>query len=208
MLSRRRVIASGAGAAVLATLGYRTLDRGVFGARKGPAYEPWGDWQGKDGDGIMRPLHAAILAANPHDTQPWLFEPRADSIIIYADRARNLGTFDPFRREMHLGVGCALANLQMAAYTFGYSTDAKASIGRLTVSPPNHPLEAARVFLRRKNAPDNDLIVPDFPRLANWQPQFRIVTPIGDHICATKRSPLSLSECGAGAQRPKQGFTL
>ncbi len=121
MVSRRTLIAGGAGAAVVAGLGYRILDRGVFAGPGGPAYAPWERWQGRVIDGLKRPLAAAILAANPHDTQPWLFGLGNESIAVYADRARNLGAFDPFRREMHLGLGCAIENLVRAAGVHGYT---------------------------------------------------------------------------------------
>ncbi|MEI9931077.1 MAG: hypothetical protein WDM89_11160 [Rhizomicrobium sp.] len=90
---------------MLAGLGYRAWDRGVFEAGQGEAFEPWQNWRGNPKDGPKQPLNAAILAANPHDTQPWLFQAAGESITVLADRARNLGSFDPFRREMHLGVG-------------------------------------------------------------------------------------------------------
>ena len=41
MVSRRMMIGGGAGAAVLAALGYRAWDRGVFTPGQGPAYEAW-----------------------------------------------------------------------------------------------------------------------------------------------------------------------
>ena len=104
MPSRRAVMAASGGVA-LAALGYRAWGRGVFAGATGPAYAPWDDWRGSDTDGNRRPLRAAILAASPHDTQPWLFAVSADETAVYADRARNLGTFDPFRRELHLGLG-------------------------------------------------------------------------------------------------------
>jgi nitroreductase len=95
-----------------------------------------------------RPLRSAILAASPHDTQPWLFAVSAGAIAVYADRARHLGAFDPFRREMHLGVGCALENLALAAQAFGKTADVRAAPGRLEpASPPTRPLIAARVAL-------------------------------------------------------------
>jgi nitroreductase len=150
------MIAGGAGAAVLAALGYRAWDRGVFSFGEGPAFAPWTEWQGRAGEGIVRPLHAAILAANPHDTQPWLFAPHGDSITVYADRARNLGTFDPFRREMHLGLGCAIANLQLAAYMMGFFSHSEPSKGQLDLSPSDAPVAVSRVILRRKNAPETD----------------------------------------------------
>ena len=80
MTSRRAVIGGGAGAAVLAALGYRVWDRGVFSAGKALPYQPWNEWQGHAGEGSRRPLHAAILAASAHNTQPWIFEPKEDLI--------------------------------------------------------------------------------------------------------------------------------
>jgi len=115
MATRRTVIAGGAGAAVLAALGYRAWDRGVFTSGEGPAYEAWQDWQGHPGEGTERPLHAAILAASAHNTQPWLFEPQEDSITVYADLSRNLGAADPFRRELYASLGCAITNIGIAA---------------------------------------------------------------------------------------------
>jgi nitroreductase len=67
-------------------------------------------------------VHAAILAANPHNTQPWRFRVRTGSIDLFADLARNIGAIDPFRREMHMGLGCALENLLQAAAATGYVT--------------------------------------------------------------------------------------
>ena len=78
-------------------------------------YDPWDEWRSRGDDGSRRPLRTAILAASPHNTQPWLFELSGSSVAVNADRARHLGAFDPFRREMHLGVGCAIENLVRAA---------------------------------------------------------------------------------------------
>lgn len=149
-LSRRNMlIGAGAGAGVLAAgLGYRIWDRGVFAAPSGEPYAPWDHWQGTAVDGLSRPLHAAILAANPHDTQPWLFEINAsDSITVYADRIRNLGSFDPFRREMHLGLGCAIENLVRAATVFGYTPYVRPVAGKLTLSPPDEPRAIAHITM-------------------------------------------------------------
>jgi hypothetical protein len=147
MLSRRAVITTSAGLAV-AALGYRAWDRGVFAGASGPAYAPWIDWQGSETDGNRRPLHAAILAASPHDTQPWRFALSDNELAVYADRARHLGTFDPFRREMHLGVGCAIENFVCAAHAFGIATDVLPADGRLELSPPTDAVLATRIALR------------------------------------------------------------
>jgi nitroreductase len=146
MVSRRAVV-GGVGALALAGLGYRAWDRGVFTSGEGPAYAPWGEWRGQDADGAQRPLHAAILAANPHDTQPWLFAASDNSITVFADRARNLGAFDPFRREMHLGLGCAVENIVRAAGVYGIAAYVAPVEGLLTLSPGPEPVAVAHIRL-------------------------------------------------------------
>ena len=136
-----------AGAFALAALGYRAWDRGVWSAGKGIAFTPWQDWEGTAADGVTRPLRAAILAANPHDTQPWLFEVGDNAIQVFADRARNLGTFDPFRREMHLGIGAAIENLALAAFVSGWTAKVTPVEGKLALSPPETPLRVAGIKL-------------------------------------------------------------
>jgi hypothetical protein len=148
MKTRRVLLAAGAGATLaLGGLAYRAWDRGVWSGGEGPAYLPWSDWQGKAADGIKRPLRAAILASNPHDTQPWLFEIEENAITPFADRARNLGTFDPFRREMHLGLGAAIENLVLAARGFGLAAEVVPADGTLSLLPDDTIARAARVIL-------------------------------------------------------------
>jgi nitroreductase len=147
MPTRRTLIAGGAGALVLAALGYRIWDRGVFRSGKGPAYAPWAEWRGHAGEGATRPLHAGILAANPHDTQPWQFALPQSGVTVFADRSRNLGSFDPFRREMHLGIGCAIENIALAAAAFGLSPRVAPVEGRLALSPGPAPVRAAEILL-------------------------------------------------------------
>jgi hypothetical protein len=148
MRTRRKALMLGTGVAVIgAGLAYRAWDRGVWSVGSGEAYAPWRGWQGDASDGIKRPLRAAILAANPHNTQPWLFKAAENEITIFADRRRNLGSFDPFRREMHLGLGAAVENLVLAARAFGLATQVTATIGTLSPSPPDAPIPAVRIAL-------------------------------------------------------------
>src|SRR5262245_18365766 len=105
-MRRRRAILDGGAAMLLSAVGYRAWDRGVLAGATGPAYRPWDESLGSAQDGNRRPLRGAILVASPLISQPWLFEVSDDAIAVYADRARHLGSFDPFRREMHLGLGC------------------------------------------------------------------------------------------------------
>jgi len=162
MVSRRTILAGGVGAALVAGIGYRIWDRGVFSGPQGNAYLPWDEWRGSIIDGLERPLHAAILAANPHDTQPWLFELRDEAITVYADRARNLGAFDPFRREMHLGLGAAIENLVRAAGVDGYTAYVRPVAGRLKISPGPEPVAVAHITMD-PGAPARDPLFEAIP---------------------------------------------
>jgi nitroreductase len=123
VLRRRKLLGlAGAGTLVLVVAGVigRAVDQGVFSANTGPAYDAWRAWDlpGADNLDLVR---AAILAANAHDSQPWAFRLAPARIDLYADTARNLGSIDPLRREMHLSLGCALENLLLAARARGLS---------------------------------------------------------------------------------------
>jgi nitroreductase len=170
MRDRRALLAGGGAALVLGGLAFRAWDRGVWSGGEGTAYAPWSNLEGSAADRITRPLRAAILAANPHDTQPWLFQVKDDSITLFADRARHLGSFDPFRREMHLGLGAALENLVIAAGAFGFSASVVPVEGRLTLSPDNAPKAVARIVLKSMPAARGELFAAIAHRHTNRGP--------------------------------------
>jgi hypothetical protein len=122
-MNRRRVLAGAGGTLMIAAggLGWYARERGVFSAGQGAAYTPWQAWSAGTGGGLHA-VHAAILAASPHNTQPWLFRLTDGHIDVIADLERNIGTIDPFRRELYIGLGCALENLLIAARASGYGT--------------------------------------------------------------------------------------
>jgi hypothetical protein len=114
----------GAATVVVAGLGigsYRIFDNGVLDAGDGTAYDAWTNWQADRTS--LGAVAAAILAANPHNTQPWIFHVTADRIDLFADSARRAGTLDALDREHHIGLGCALENLVLAATARGYRTE-------------------------------------------------------------------------------------
>lgn len=68
-----------------------------------------------DAERIRSLLGYAILAPSSHNTQPWRFRIRDNSVLLYADRSRALPANDPHDRELTISCGCALMNLRVAA---------------------------------------------------------------------------------------------
>jgi len=113
-MSRRTVLLSGAGA-VVGALGVRAAMTGALMPASGPAYRPWSDANSHPAGSADALVAHAILAASPHNTQPWHFRRAASGLGLSADLSRNLGAFDPFLREMHIGLGAAIENLIISA---------------------------------------------------------------------------------------------
>lgn len=123
---RRRTVLKGAGAALaLITLGgvWRAESRGVFDPTGGEAFAPWIDWQHHEHGAMTALVSAAILASNAHNAQPWAFRIHERRIDVFEDAERHLGALDPFDREMHIGLGCAIENLLLAARANGYEPE-------------------------------------------------------------------------------------
>src|ERR1700680_324228 len=147
----RRSFLRGAGVVTVLVAGggvWRSYDQGVFSAGKGPAYEPWKDWRSHSNEGSLALVRAAILAASPHNTQPWLFKVTDSSIELLIDTNRNVGALDPYLREEHIGMGCALENLMLAAAANGYAATVTLLPGKLGPIPAEpKPELLARVEL-------------------------------------------------------------
>jgi hypothetical protein len=100
------------------------------------------------GGGALLLVRAAILAASPHNTQPRLFKVSDSSIELYIDTQRNVGALDPYLREEHIGMGCALENLLLAAAASGYSPTVTLFPGKLgPILSQSKPKLLARVEL-------------------------------------------------------------
>ena len=160
-LMQRRRFLKGVGVVTVVVVGggvWRAYDQGVFSVGQGPAYEPWKDWRNHSDEGALALVRAAILAASPHNTQPWLFKVTNSSIELYIDTKRNVGALDPFLREEHIGMGCALENLMLAAAAHGYQATATLLPGKLGPIPAeSKPQLLARVDLVSGNHEENDL---------------------------------------------------
>jgi hypothetical protein len=133
LLGRREFLIGAAGGAVLGAPAVRAAseDPELHVPNLRAAYEPWRSWRADGGQSPLTVVHAAVLAANAHDTQPWRFQIGSDRIDVYADGDRHLGAMDPFRREMHLSLGCALENAVLIARSLGYAANLRTGGGLL-----------------------------------------------------------------------------
>jgi hypothetical protein len=209
---QRRQFLKGAGVVTIAVVGggvWRAHDQGVFAVGQGPAYEPWKDWRNDSAEGSLALVRAAILAASPHNTQPWLFKVTNSSIELYIDTKRNVGALDPFLREEHIGMGCALENLMLAAAAHGYQATATLLPGKLApISVESNPQLLARVDLVPGTREESDLYDAIPKRHTNrsaYDPHQPIPPPFVDTLSrlASEESDVKLFLFTAEADRKK-----
>lgn len=121
--SALRLLGLGAGSVAVGAAGGATwlaTTGGVFSTGTGPAYAAWNE--ATPAGHPLSLVRAAILAANAHNTQPWLFTVTDDRIELFADLTRTIGMMDPLLRELHVSLGCALENLVLAGPPNGLAT--------------------------------------------------------------------------------------
>ena len=147
VVSRRSMLKGlGVGGATVLVAGtgvvsYRVFDNGVLEAGSGEPYEAWVRW--REDSGPLGMVAAAILAANPHNIQPWLFHASPTMVDVFTDMSRSIASLDPFDRERHVGLGCAVENLVLAAGARGHQptvtwlpdTADRTHIARVTLVP-------------------------------------------------------------------------
>jgi hypothetical protein len=141
----RRTILKGVGSGLLTVVvlgagvvSYKAATDKVLDYDGGHAYDPWRDWP--DQSGALGIVSAAILSANPHNIQPWIFRVSDHRIDLYADPVRNSGALDSLEREKMVGLGCALENMAIAAGPRGFDT-------AIEVLPDGNPAHIATVTL-------------------------------------------------------------
>ena len=95
-------------------------------------------------------VHHAVLGANSHNTQPWLFGTAERHLEIAPDRRRQTPVVDPDNHHLFASLGCAAENLSLAALAAGaqstiafVSADAGLRVDLEQTSPAQDPLFAA-----------------------------------------------------------------
>jgi hypothetical protein len=130
---------AGAGAGLV-----RAGTNGVFNAGDGAPYELWHDWTSLTG--VDRVVAAGVLAANPHNTQPWRVVVDDNTVHLYSDPDRRMPANDASGREHYAGIGCALESMVVAAASAGLAP-------RAALFPePEDPELVARLVLEPATA--------------------------------------------------------
>ncbi len=138
--TRRQAIAWTAGATTT-LIGVRALDQGVIRLSDSPALAAWDDWTRQRHSGPLALVAAGLLAASPHNSQPWRFAVGRVGVDIFEVPTRNLGPLDPFGRERLAGLGAAIHNMALASTRLG-----RLATVRLLPDPEN-PVHVARIEL-------------------------------------------------------------
>jgi Nitroreductase family len=117
MITRRQALAAGAGAIAVGFGGYWAVNRG-------PSYDEavkfsWVKKTPKSDADFGYLVHYATLAANSHNTQPWLFRKIAERVAIRPDFSRSTPIVDPDGHHLFASLGCAAENLILAANAAG-----------------------------------------------------------------------------------------
>ena len=129
MLSRRALIGSGLSVAAAGSIGY-----GLWPGLDDYRQEVERQRRMLSSDPAMKNLvHAATLAANGHNAQPWKFRLQGRVIEILPDFSRRTVVVDPDDHHLYISLGCAAENLAIAALANDYSPEVRMVSGTETI---------------------------------------------------------------------------
>lgn len=119
-------------------------------------------------------IHYATLAPSGHNTQPWLFSLRDDTIEIKPDYKRRLPVVDPDDHALFISLGCALENLIIAANHFGFSCDIKYNLSQ-------EKSEVIKVKIIKSNESKDDSLFDEISKRQSTRNKYnRIPLPDSD----------------------------
>lgn len=88
-------------------------------------------------------VRAATLAANSHNTQPWIFSSRGNDIAIAPDFSRRCPAVDPDDHHLFVSLGCATENLAVAAAMMGWRAQPVIDGDRIVITLEDAPPQAS-----------------------------------------------------------------
>jgi len=144
-----RRLALGTTLAAAGGLAWRAADTGVIGPLSPDPLEAWAALE-LPGPASLRIARAGILSANAHNTQPWRLRVEDEAIDVLVDETRNIGAFDPFRREQWQSLGCLIETMAVFAPEAGRQA-------HVAVLPDGGGLRATRLTLQPAPATASDL---------------------------------------------------
>jgi nitroreductase len=125
---------------------------------RGTPFSAWSNWNADREPKPLNLVRAAILAASPHNTQPWLFRVGDNFVELHLDTSRSVQGLDPYLREAYIGLGCALENLMLAASANSYAAKLTLVEGALSTDLQRPTLRrVARIDLTPASRQESEL---------------------------------------------------
>ena len=69
---------------------------------------------------IFNILSYAIHSPSTHNSQPWLFKIKTNSLDLFFDEKLKIPNADPEGRDLFISLGCLIENIRISASHFGY----------------------------------------------------------------------------------------
>ncbi len=184
MITRRAILTTAGASAVILGVGAGGAALIAHGPGMQAARAPWSEAGKSFGDPRIDALAYAILAPNPHNRQPWMFELIGeDQIDVHIDLDKRLPETDPFDRQITIGFGCMLELLRMAAAEKGI----RAEIAAFPDGAPQPRLSTARIatvrFLPENNVAKDPLFENVLARRSTKEP-YDLSKPVDDAALA------------------------
>ncbi|MEX0288633.1 MAG: hypothetical protein AB3N14_05945 [Flavobacteriaceae bacterium] len=127
MMKRRKFITlAGIGVVFIGGVAYLINDNYQMSSYDRHAANLWSHankFTGSDNKVMKELVRYATLAANSHNTQPWLFKLGDHSITISPDFSRRCPVVDPDDHHLYASLGCATENIVHAAKAFGLKSE-------------------------------------------------------------------------------------
>lgn len=112
----------------------------------------------------------AHLAANSHNTQPWLFKynSKNESIHFFIEPSRVLPASDVMGRQAVISLGCAIANFEVAAEALGCSCKKTIFLNNSKISNQSVvPISVAEISIKKNQEYENDIYLSEKIKVYN-----------------------------------------